>query len=676
MKSFSPPYLGACYYPEVWPLKQVDEDIALMKEMGLNVVRINDFAWSCLEPQPGKYDFDWLHRVVNKLAEAGIAVIMCTPTCCPPIWLVEQYPEVLVVNDEGQTQQHGSREHACPNNPVYRDHCRRIVTRLAEEFGESENIIGWQIDNEMYPCTPDPVGAKGKRGCCCPTCHSKFQDAMRKKFVTIEALNEAWGTNLWSQTYQSFSQLPIPSSKTWHHPSLSTAWMVFQADNLIEFCGFQADILHSLTTHPLGTDMMPLVGMNYHKIHRKLDVVQLNHTQNMDVLWQVPFWLDLCRPVKDRPFWNTETSTCWSGTTEISNGYKEPGFCRANSWLPIALGGEANLYWLWRAHRSGQELMYGSVVDSCGRGLYISDEVKQLSADYSAASEFINGTRCEEPGLAMHYSALACWIYHFQSILKDFEYNGPSFSAKIDLIFKFYRPLTQAQFRMDIIDPAASLEQYRVVCTPFLPALDEANLRERLKPWIENGGKWIVGPMSDMRTVEATKFTHSPFGSLEEWAGVYCKYQLPGDTHKFALRWADGDESAGSLWQDGLEPRRDTEALATYTEGPLKGLAAATRRKMGKGEVIMLGTVPSPENLQKLILDAGKDAGVAPVAEASSNLLVVPRQGAAGKGLMVVELENRPASIHLQQPAVDLLTGKQHSGKITLDPYSVMALKY
>ena len=107
MEIINPPYLGAAYYPEDWPLEQIDEDIKLMKEAGMNVMRIAEFAWSKMEPAEGLYDFDWLHLVVNKLQAADIAVIMCTPTCTPPVWLSEKYPEILFTMTDGRKAGNG-----------------------------------------------------------------------------------------------------------------------------------------------------------------------------------------------------------------------------------------------------------------------------------------------------------------------------------------------------------------------------------------------------------------------------------------------------------------------------------------------------------------------------------------------------------------------------------------
>ncbi len=654
----SPPYFGAAYYPEVWPLEQVDADIALMKKAGMNVMRIAEFAWSRMEPQEGRYDFAWLHTVIDKLDRAGFAVILCTPTATPPAWLTSRYPESLFVNEAGVPDQHGARRHVCSNSPVYRDHCARIVTQMAREFGRHPAIIGWQIDNEMYP--------KSSRGCCCAVCHRLFQDAMRTRYGTLDALNAAWCNGLWSQDYTSFSELPVPRTSTWHHPSLLTAWMQFQSDSYVAFTRHQADILHRFSKAPVGTDMMPLLGLSFHDIHRTLDVVQYNHYNTMESLWQAPFWMDLCRPLKSAPFWNTETATCWNGSV-AANGFREPGFCRANSWLPFALGGEANLYWLWRAHRAGQELMHGSVVSSAGRPLHIFGEVQDIAAGLRKAGPFLTTTRPTPSGLAVHYSTFAWNLFNFHPIVNGFKYSDSLLNA-------IYRPMTEAQFRPDLIDPAADLAPYRLLVSPFLPALDESGLRNRLLAWIRAGGTWIAGPFTDIRNLDAAKFHAGPYGSLESWAGVHVRYEIPGDPRAFGLQWKNGRISQGSIWFDSYD-LRGGRALASYTEGPMKGLAAVVERKVGKGRILLLGTQLLPDDYQALLREAAAAAAVLPAAEASPNLLVVPREGRGGRGRVAVETHNKPATLKLERPAINLLTGRTHRHSLAIPPYGVAVLK-
>jgi beta-galactosidase GanA len=658
-----PPYFGAAYYPEAWPVEQIDADIALMKQAGMNVMRIGEFAWRNMEPAEGKFDFAWLHHVIDRLGAAGIGTILCTPTCTPPAWLTYRYPEIRIVTANLRPIEHGGRRHGCPTSPVYREHCARIVTAMAKEFGQDSNVIGWQIDNELF-MERDYGGLHG--GCFCPSCSEGFTAALREQFGDIAKLNAAWGTALWSQTYDSFEQVAPPHGQAWHHPSLEHAWMAYQGDCYIDFAAAQADILHALVTQPVGTDMMPTNGLDYTKMNRPLDVVQFNHYNTMENLWDAAFWMDHVRTLKPAPFWNTETSTCWNGGT-YAMGYRPPGFCRVNSWLPIALGGEANLYWLWRAHWSGQELMHGSVVSSAGRPLHSFGEVQEVGEGFAKAAPFLNGTRPVSTGLALHLSGHAWWMFKYQPMVEKFEYAS-------QLQHGYHRPMTEAQLRPDVIDPSTDLSGYRMVCSPFLATLEEGDFARRILDWVQAGGVWVVGPLSDIRTFRGTKYTHAPYGHLEEWAGVYCRYEIPASPREFGISWVDGRSAQGSVWYDALE-LRGAEALAMYTEGPMAGMAAVTRRQVGKGQIVLLGTLPCPADLRPLLRDLAGQAGIAPVAEASPNVLVVPRQGPAGKGAVVVELSNTPGHVTLPGPMLDLLTGRRVGRHLDLSPCGVSVLQ-
>ena len=237
----------------------------------------------------------------------------------------------------------------CSNNPDYKAYSARIVEKMAQEFASDPFVIGWQIDNEIY--THD-------KGCFCKHCISKFHDALRQKYGSIKALNDAWNLNLFSQAYDSFDEIPAPRD-AWHNPHLLQEWYNVQNDSHVEFVHIQADILHKYTNVLIGTDTMPVNGMDYRKLNSKLDVVQFNHYNEPDNLYKVMLWFDYLRTMRPHPFWNTETSTCWNGSVSITQSIKPDGFCRVNSYLPLAMGGEANMYWIWRTHWAGHELMHG-----------------------------------------------------------------------------------------------------------------------------------------------------------------------------------------------------------------------------------------------------------------------------------------------------------------------------
>lgn len=662
MKKPCAPYLGAAYYPEDWPEDQQEPDLASMEECGVNVVRIAEFAWSSMEPEEGKYTFGWLHDIIEKLGKRGIAVILGTPTCTPPLWITGKHPDIFTVMSNGSQMRHGARRHACPNNETYRKYCGKIVKKMALEFGHDKNVIGWQIDNEMIPSQP--------RGCFCPVCQKKFRERLKKKFGTIENLNRSWGLKLWSMEYNSFDEIPAPRADMWHHPSLIQEWEEFQSDSYIEYSDLQADILHQYASQPVGTDMMPTFGINYYKISRKLDMMQFNHYNNEKNLWQAAFWMDYIRPIKEKPFWNTETSTCWGGSSYARFGYQQRGFCTVNSLLPYALGSEANLYWVWRSHWSGQEMMHGSVLATCGRPLHIFDEVKNISRLCEKARGFLTETKPKKTGIGLHVSCSNALMFDSQQIIEEFSYKN-------ELLQSFYHPILHCQLRPDLLEPSLPLDGYRVVVTPFLLNLDEGGLRERIENWVKDGGTWIVGPLTDIRTREGTKYTDSPFGSLEKFAGIYCKYSIPCyQQDPFPAQWNDGSTLASHSWFDGFE-LKGAQGLAFYTDraNELSGLAAVTSKKVGKGRVIVLGSILSEESLQKLLLTVCGEEGVRPAAEATSNILAVPRSGNDRDGLFVLELDHAAGKLNLPAPMVNLDDGKIYKGEVAIPPYGVMILQ-
>lgn len=660
--SVKPPYFGVSYYPEAWPSDELDRDLPWMKKANLNAVRMADFAWSALEPHEGDYQFDWLLKTVNRLGENGIATLLCTPTCTPPIWLSEKHPQVVVTRtDTGNKRQHGGRRHACPTSPVFRDYCTQIVHKMAAIFKDNPYLIGWQLDNEVYPLW---------RGCGCDNCKSHFHQYLKNNFKTVKNLNEQWNLNLWSMAYTRFDQVPAPRQDTWHHPSLLQAWMGAQIEGYVTALEMQADIIRQYSDLPIGTDMVPREGLNYYRTNEKLDVVQFNHYDTQENISRQSFWMNWCRPIKPRPFWCTETSTCWNGGGEEvkSKNYRDPGFCNVNTWLSYAMGAEANFYWLWRTHWAGQELQHGAVMDVCGRPMHIFDEVAKVGRDVQKVSDFLEQAPVAKPKIAMHFSGWATWMYEFQKIVDDLPYHE-------SFLKHFQQPLAQNQFHMDMIDAPANLDPYQLIISPLFPCLEHADLAKRLKEWIKNGGTWIAGPLTDTRTSQATRFTHAPFGHLEAWTGIRCEYQMPGDTRHFDIQWPDGTLAPGTHWYDGLNAN-NCESLATYTQGPLKGLAAAVKSKMGKGQIIVLGTIPPAKQWVHMIKMFANELMLLPNIQASDNLLAVPRQGQTQSGYIVLEMQNRNGSLQLDQPSTDLLTQETFEQTIPMSPYQVRVLKH
>lgn len=339
-------YIGAAYYPELWEREEIERDISRCREYGINLLRVGEFAWEKLETREGKFDFDWLEDVINRLWQAGISVLLCTPTSTPPRWMFAKYPEITRMGADGSREVVSSRNHVCRTSPLMREKNRTIVEALAERFGHHPGVIGWQIDNELFPY---------QSGCFCPQCRAAFRDFLRERFGTIDALNRHWGMTRWSLSYASFEEIEPPRPSEWRHPSLRTAWRTFQCRQIETFAREQADILHRLASGPVGTDMMPNNVLSYYRMNAPMDVVQFNHYDPAAALPDLPFSYHFLRPIKSAPFWVTETQVGWNGSEFAENGARPVGNCYANTMLPFLMGAEANLFWLFRTHPNGHE---------------------------------------------------------------------------------------------------------------------------------------------------------------------------------------------------------------------------------------------------------------------------------------------------------------------------------
>ena len=189
-------YYGVSYYPEHKNAEELQYDLNMIIESGINTVRMGEFAWCKFEPREGEYHFKWLDEAIEILGKAGIKTIVCTPTACPPAWMIDQHPDILYMDNRGVQRPFGGRRHYCYNNDTYREYCIKITEKLAQHYGNNPYVAGFQIDNEL---AQEVTGR-----CTCPVCREKFRDWLQAKYHTIDELNERSGGIFWSQEYNRF----------------------------------------------------------------------------------------------------------------------------------------------------------------------------------------------------------------------------------------------------------------------------------------------------------------------------------------------------------------------------------------------------------------------------------------------------------------------------------------
>lgn len=653
------PFLGCAYYPEDWEESEIPYDISMMKKAGITCARIGEFAWRKMEPRSGVFEFAWLHRVVDALRESGIAVIMGTPTATPPIWLSEAHPDVLMQWDNGTRANHGGRRHCCSNNPNYLEACDRIVEAMGKEFGDDPAIIGWQLDNEIY--------AWGK-GCVCPHCVSVFRKRLEKKYGSIENLNKRWNLNLFSQAYDSFDQIP-PAVNAWHNPHICFEWDESHYQSDIEFMHRQAEILRKHTAAPIGTDMMPVNGMDYEQMNENLDVIMFNHYNVPDNISDEVFWFDFLRTLKERPFWNTETATTWNGSTCIGQFLKPEGFCRVNSWLPVALGGEGNMYWLWRQHSAGHELVHGSVISPEGRPVHVFGEIARTAEEFEKVSDFINGTKVSSE-VALLFTSLNWKLFEHQRIIDGNDYCGQ--------VRKVHGVIRKIGVCPDVIGARHSLENYKILFAPFAMTLEDNDLAERIRKWVNEGGVLVAGPMTDIRNAIGAHYTDRAMGMLEDMLNIRLDYQIPTDGKYLKVCGNDGGEIGVCGYVECHTQFLGGESIARVCKGhsALLDKTVIGKYRYGKGEVIICGAILDEKGLETISCIALKDAGVYKY-ETEGSLVMIPRSGKETEGLIICETSFEEGEAVIRDNMTDLITGQKYRAgeKISVKPYDVLILR-
>lgn len=659
----SPPYLGAAYYPEAWPEGTIEQDIARAKEIGINTMRVGEFAWSRMERHEGAYDFGWLHRVVDRLGEEGFAVVMCTPTATPPAWLTRKYPEVLVVGVHGRALVHGSRRHVCPTSPVYRGLSAAIVTRMAEEFASDPTIIGWQIDNE-YGCHVNQ--------CFCPACRERWPRWLEARYGSLDALNTAWGTELWSQWYTDWSEIPLPEQTGFiHHPSLVYCWRNFMSDMYAEQCLEQHGILKAHGAVNVTTDGMPhFHRLDYETMFAGLDLIANNCYFPPEHYAGIIGECDWMRPRRSRPYWFTESAVGYTGAGSVGSLYlPRPGSIRARGWLMYALGGEMVLYWLYRCHWSGQEMLHGSLLYNWGDMTVGAGEVAELSRDLERAGGFLRATAVPRAQAAIHYHTPSSWML-------DYEPQVPGLHYDSVLLASFHRPLVEANIMRDILFSGDDLSGYRILFSPLMAWIPEETL-ERILAAVRDGMTWVVGPLSSIRSRDETLFRDCALGPLERALPFRVAHRFPATGIDPTVVWTDGcARQKATLWCDVFVPESDAaRPWAMYEGGPCAGGTAALDIEYGHGRVRILGFLPEPTD-QAWLHRVTAEAGVEPVCRATEGIAVVPRVGEGQRGYIAFDWRGSGGHAALPVGGVDLLTGEPVAdGIVSLGPYGVAAVR-
>lgn len=505
------PQLGVCYYPEHWPEHEWADHAKQMVEIGLSYVRVGEFAWSRLEPNPGQYEFDWLRRSLDVLHAAGLKVVLGTPTATPPKWLVDKMPDMLAIDENGQVRGFGSRRHYDFSHKGFLAECKRIVTKLAKAFGEHPAVCIWQTDNE-FGCheTTYSYSSAGPNGVGSSAAVVGFRNWLKDRYESIEALNTAWGNVFWSMEYRDFDEVDLPNlTVTEANPSHHLAFRRFSSDQVVAFNRAQADIIRKYSP---GRDVVHnfmgmFVEFDHFDVGADLDISSWDsyplgflerrtdvsdehknsYVKQGDPDFQA-FHHDLYRATSNRRWWVMEQQpgpVNWADW----NPAPLPGMVRLWSWEAIAHGAEVVSYFRWRQAPFAQEQMHAGLNKPDGSPDIAAVEATQVAKELSVLNLEVN-TDPADVALVFDYPSI--WMTQIQPQGRDYD--------PIAICFAFYSAARKLGLSLDIVAPGADLSGYKMVLVPNLIHVSD----KALAAFEATEAQIIFGPRSGSKTQDLT----------------------------------------------------------------------------------------------------------------------------------------------------------------------------
>jgi len=650
--------MGADWYPEQWPEARWETDLRMMEAAHLNVARIAEFAWSRMEPSEGHFDFDWLERVTRLAEKHHVTIVLGTPTAAPPAWLTQKYPDTLRVESDGRRVTHGNRAHGSVTSQRYRELCHRIAEEMAKRFGHEPNVAGWQIDNE-YGYALMSYDDDARR---------QFQEWLKVKYKSIDALNEHWTTAYWSESYDDWSEVPIPVGE--HNPGLMLDWKRFVTyawasyqQNQIDAIRAHADARQFITSNFMGYSFD---GFDHYAIAKPLTFVSWDDYVGSGQLDPDKNGIshDAMRGLKQENFWVIETqpgSVNWSP----QNNSLDKGAVRAMAWHDVGHGADEVSYWQWRSALNGQEEMHGTLVGPDGEAEPLLSEVAQTAEEFAKTASAFRGTRVvSQVALLSDYESR--WAIDWQKHTEKYD--------QFALLKSYYHALRKLSQSIDIVSPDAPLDAYKLVVAPDLNIISKERA-DHLASYVRDGGHLVLGPRSGLKDeYNALLTTRQPGYLAEELGGHVEQFYALENGVPVSGEWGAGK---ASTWAEYLKvASAETKVLVRYgrSNGWLDGQPSVVTRRIGKGRITYIGTLLDDELMKTAAEWMIKDAQVVPVlGNVPDGVEVSRRVSATSSVYVLINFNATKQTIALPLPLKSLLEEKTVSA-VELPQYAVAVL--
>lgn len=644
---------GAAYYDEYMPYERLDQDISMMKKAGMNTVRIAESTWSTCEPQEGVFDFSHVEKVMDAMEEAGMKVIIGTPTYAIPTWMVKSHPDVIAETVSGRGI-YGARQIMDITHPVYLFYAERVIRELMKRTAHRQCVIGFQIDNETKY-----YGTAGKN------VQERFVKYLRRKFHDdLDAMNREFGLDYWSNRINAWEDFPDVRGTI--NGSLGAEFEKFQRTLVDEFLSWQADIVNEyrredqFITHNFdfewrGYSYGVQPDVNHFHASRCMTIagVDIYHPSQDELTGaEIAFGGDMTRSLKKGNYLLLETEAQgYPGWTP----YK--GQLRLQAYSHLASGSNSVMYWHWHSIHNSFETYWKGLLshdfqenDAYREACVIGREWKEIG------QSLVNLKKKNEVAILVSNESLTAlkWFGIQATAAGD---DGIGYN---DVVRWIYDALYRMNVECDFIWPESeNLGQYKAIFVPALYAATDA-LLERLNQYVADGGH-LVATFKTAFANENVKVSHEVQPHiLNTCFGVeYHQFTFPKNVGLSGTVIRDGACAEAKVFMELLIPQ-GAQTLASYDHYNWKDYAAITKNHYGKGTAVYLGCMTDDETLKSVIKTVFQEAKT----ELSAySFPVIVRKGTNDFGKQVTYFLNYSSEEkdikYLEEPGRKLLSGSR-----------------
>ena len=646
-------YIGASYYPEQWPEDRWPIDLELMKKAGISVLRVAELAWSVMEPADGEFQFEWLHKFIAQAKEAGIDIILGTPTETSPRWLLEKHPEIVATDEKGHI--HGQRGGHCYSSPAFQRHVDRLVEAMAKEFAQEDAVIGWQIDNELH-------GIK----CTCAECNRNFRKWLKERYGTLERLNEECGTIFWSQTYTDWDEIRLPSEEQLTIPvSMYLEQSRFASWLTVRHCERQAAIIKKYAPHQFVThNTLGLYPwLNVYDLSRNLDFIGWDSYPQVDGdNYDVCLSHDLHRGAKRTNYWVMEQKNGYLNYSPYNLAI-EPGLVRFWGYQDIARGANGVLFYRWRSGKYSVEQNPNGVLRHDGTPRRAYHEICSLTQELGPYLEEIRRTQVEAKA-AIIYSYDEQWATEAHKQYPGLEY--------VEYMLSWYRAFCNLGITVDLVEPGSDLGQYELVVAPCMMMMTQ-NLKQYFEDYVTRGGQLIITLRSGIKNWSDSTTEETWPGPFSEMAGLTVdEFEVFPEGKGNRVNYK-GKDYPVTCWVDMLS-LKTAKSLAVYQEKFYKGMPAIAENNYGKGKVYYVGVMGNDELLQEFLEDVVRPLSIE-CRELPKGVFVTTRTTEDVRYTFWLNAGHESVWIELPEAGYDCISNTVKEGKIKLDGLGVVVIR-